>query len=175
MVSFIKQQLLIVSSVVNFMLSFKIRYNIKFLRAKCSSYWVQKMSLCRFFNFFFFIFQGSTKPPAYAIEIEVLHGNSDFSPAQYKQMLKESLVSIFLSAFVVWNRYHPLYLAQPYFQNVSVFLLPSHQDRLGEDSAVSVQPKFLHPEGCGHSLAVLLGRPGKIFNFPGLWSARKTA
>lgn len=49
MVSFIKQQLLIVSSVVNFMLSFKIRYNIKFLRAKCS--W--------FFNFFFLYFKAA--------------------------------------------------------------------------------------------------------------------
>lgn len=46
------------------------------------------MSLCRLF-FFFYLFQGNTKPPAYAVEIEVLHGNSDFSPAQYKQMLKE--------------------------------------------------------------------------------------
>lgn len=110
MVSFIKKQLLIFNSVVNFMLSSKIRCNIKFLQAKCNSYWAQKVSLCRIL----LLFQGSTEPPAHAIEIEVFHGNSDFSQTQYKQMLKESLISIFLSAFVVWNRYYPIYSAQPY-------------------------------------------------------------
>lgn len=129
-----------------------------------------------FIYLFTYLFQGSRKPPAYAIEIKVLHGNSDFSPTQYKQTLKESLVSIFVSVFVVWNRYHPVYLAQPYFQNDpgSVFLLPSHQDGLWEDSAVSVQQTLLHPEGRGRSLALLLSQPGKIKDFTGLWSACKT-
>lgn len=101
-----KKQLLIFNSVVNFMLSFKIRCNIKFLQAKCNSYWVQKVSLCRFF---LLLFQGSTKPPAHATEIEVFHSNSDFFPTQNKQVLKEASISIFLS---VWNRYHSVYPAE---------------------------------------------------------------
>jgi len=53
MVSFMKKQVLIFNSVVNFMLSFKIRCNIQFLQAKCNSYWVQKVSLCRYFFCYF--------------------------------------------------------------------------------------------------------------------------
>lgn len=59
MVSFMKKQLLIFNSVVNFMLSFKIRCNIKFLQAKCNSYWVQKVSLCRFFFVLFCYFKAA--------------------------------------------------------------------------------------------------------------------
>lgn len=121
MVSFMKKQVLIFNSVVNFMLSFKIRCNIQFLQAKCNSYWVQKVSLCRYF---FLLFQGSTKPPAHAIEIEVFHGNSDFFPAQNKQMLKEPPISIFFSVFVVWNRYHSVYPAEPNSASWSLPKLP---------------------------------------------------
>lgn len=47
-------------------------------------------------------------------------------------------------------------------------LLPSHQDRLWEDLAVSVHETSIHAEGRGRSLALLLSQPGEIKDFTGL-------
>lgn len=76
------------------------------------------------------------------IQISLLHS--------INRCLRNSSSAFSSSAVAVWNRYHPVYLAQPYFQNDpgSSSLLPCHRDGLWED-----QQTLLHPEGRSCSLA----------------------
>lgn len=122
------------------------------------------------------LFQGNTNPPVYAIGTEVLSGNSVFSPAQHKRMIKESLISIFPSVFVAWNRYCHVYLAQPCFQYGpgSVFLPQSHQDRREKTQPFWSSKHFSISRAVATSLALLLSQPREIKDFTGLWSACKT-
>lgn len=121
MVSFMKKQVLIFNSVVNFMLSFKIRCNIQFLQAKCNSYWVQKVSLCRYFFCYFKAAQSLQRmllklKSSMVIQISFLH--------RINRCLRNPPISIFLSVFVVWNRYHSVYPAEPNSASWSLPKLP---------------------------------------------------
>lgn len=118
----------------------------------------------------FYLFQGSTKPPACATKSSVV---TQISLLHSVNRCLRNPSSAFSSEYL-WSEADTtlLFLHSLTFKSISASecLPPPHQDGLWEHSAVCVQQTLVHPEGHSCSLSLQLSQPGEIKDFTGLWS-----